>query len=112
LTKVLHKESGDQIGKLFKSTRLDTETRQKVINTVKLKLLYVDNDGLKEIITEFYLGLVDDLEFVSKFSIERDRDVFTYVLNKAKHELTETNMRILTSRIASDVMRTPFRMED
>lgn len=53
----------------LKQNRLLNENRRNVENQIKVRLLYVNNTGLKDKIKNFYLSLVNDLEFLKRFDI-------------------------------------------
>jgi hypothetical protein len=66
----------------MQASKLANEDRKKAECIIKCKLLYVDNISLKEKITSFYMSLINDIQFLLKFSLDEDTVVFNYMHNK------------------------------
>lgn len=63
------------------------ECKLTVDQILTSKLGFVTNWELKEQIKNFYLSLVNDLEFVKDQNLNQDQHAFIYLKRKLKHEL-------------------------
>lgn len=60
-----------------------------------MRLLYFENDPLREIITDLWVDLIGDIEFLRKISADPDKiEIFVYTRDKINKE-TEKTLRLL-----------------
>ena len=73
---------------LMKKHRLWNETRNqaKLVVHHKLRFIEIGGDELRQCLTDFYLELVRDIELLGGLNVERDQNVYRYVLDKLRNE--------------------------
>lgn len=61
-----------------------------------MRLLYFDNEPLREIITDLWVDLISDMNFLRKISADPDKiEIYVHTRDKINKE-TEKTLRILT----------------
>ena len=61
----------------------------------------IDNSGLKEKIINFYFALINDIDFLLRYDIDRDPQVFIYMKDKIKNELSASHLMLQIQEISS-----------
>ena len=61
-----------------------------------MRLLFIECDQLREIITDLWVDLIKDIAFLSKMSVSCDQiDLFIYIRDKVNKE-TEKSLKYIT----------------
>jgi hypothetical protein len=80
----------------LKKTKLGSETEHKAINSCRMRLLYFDNEPLREILTDLWVDLISDIDFLKKISADPDKlEIYVHTRDRINKE-TEKTLRLLT----------------
>ena len=86
--------------KLEKS-KLFKESKENAEIMIKQKMREIDNSALKEKIINFYFALINDIDFLLRYDIDRDPQVFIYMKDKIKNELSASHLMLQIQEISS-----------
>ena len=67
-----------------------------------MRMLFIESDPVKDLITDLWLDLIKDVAFLSKMSVKFDElDIFKYIRDKV-HKETEKTLKYLCSTNCQD----------
>ena len=81
---------------MLRKTRIGNDTEHKAVNLVKMRTLYLESDALRELITDLWVDLIKDIQFLRTLSTDPDKvSIFLYTRDKVQKE-TERTYRLMT----------------